>query len=156
MTAQTIAAYLPEHPFFAGLDPATLELAAGCAVNVHFKPGALLFREGDPADVFYVLRHGRVAIQMRTPTEDVLLDTAHEGDVVGWSWLVPPYRWTFDAVATEETSVVSIDGACLRGKCEADHELGYQLMRRFAATAAQRLQATRLQLLDVYGHPVAR
>jgi len=151
MTAQTIAAYLPEHPFFAGLDPATLELAAGCAVNVHFKPGALLFREGDPADVFYVLRHGRVAIQMRTPTEDVLLDTAHEGDVVGWSWLVPPYRWTFDATATEDTSAIAFDGTCLRGKCEGDAVLGYALLQRVVLVMSDRLHSARVRLLDLYG-----
>lgn len=151
MTVQTIADYLPEHPFFAGLDPATLDLAAGCAVNVHFKPGALLFREGDAADVFYVLRHGRVAIQMRTPTEDVLLDTAHEGDVVGWSWLVPPYRWTFDATATEDTSAIAFDGACLRGKCEGDAALGYALLQRVVQVMSARLHSARVRLLDLYG-----
>ena len=151
MTVQTIADYLPEHPFFAGLDPATLELAAGCAVNVHFKPGALLFREGDPADVFYVLRHGRVAIQMRTPTEDVLLDTAHEDDVVGWSWLVPPYRWSFDATATEDTSAIAFDGACLRTKCEGDAALGYALLQRVVQVMSSRLHSARVRLLDLYG-----
>ncbi|MBJ7356279.1 cyclic nucleotide-binding domain-containing protein [Nocardioides sp.] len=151
MTVQTIAQYLPEHPFFAGLDPATLELAAGCAVNVHFRPGAVLFREGDPADVFYVLRSGRVSIQMRTPTEGVLLDTAHAGDVVGWSWLVPPYRWTFDALATEDTSAIAFDGACLRGKCENDAALGYALLQRVVQVMSGRLHSARVRLLDLYG-----
>jgi CRP/FNR family cyclic AMP-dependent transcriptional regulator len=151
MTVQTIAEYLPEHPFFAGLDAATLELAAGCAVNVHFRPGALLFREGDPADVFYVLRSGRVSVQMRTPTEDVLLDTAHAGDVVGWSWLVPPYRWTFDARATEDTSAIAFDGACLRRKCETDAALGYALLQRVVQVMSGRLHSARVRLLDLYG-----
>jgi CRP/FNR family cyclic AMP-dependent transcriptional regulator len=151
MTLQSISDYLPQHPFFAGLDAATLDLAAGCATNVHFRPGSLLFREGDPADVFYVLRHGRVSIQMRTPTEDVLLDTAHDGDVVGWSWLVPPYRWTFDARATEETSAIAFDGACLRGKCEGDAVLGYALLQRVVQVMSSRLHSARVRLIDLYG-----
>ena len=76
---QTIADYLPEHPFFAGLDPAALELAAGCAVNVHFRPGEFLFHEGDPADTFYVLRHGRVSVQMRTPTSNLVANACSPG-----------------------------------------------------------------------------
>ena len=148
---QTIAEYLPEHPFFAGLDPAALELAAGCAVNVHFRPGEFLFHEGDPADTFYVLRHGRVSLQMRTPTKDVVLDTAQDGDVVGWSWLIPPYSWSFDARATEETSAIAFDGVCLRGKCESDATLGYALLQRVVRVMSGRLHSARVRLLDLYG-----
>lgn len=151
MTVQTIAEYLPEHPFFAGLDPAALELAAGCAVNVHFRPGEFLFHEGDPADTFYVLRHGRVSVQMRTPTEDVVLDTAHDGDVIGWSWLIAPYRWTFDARATDDTTAIAFDGACLRTKCEADATLGYALLQRVVQVMSARLHSARVRLLDLYG-----
>ena len=82
----------------------------------------------------------------------LIIETLHRGDVVGWSWLFEPYRWELDARARELTRVVAFDGACLRGKCEVDHELGYQLMRRFAASLTEGLEATRLQLLDVYGH----
>jgi CRP-like cAMP-binding protein len=153
VTVQTIADYLPQHPFFAGLDPATIALAAGCATNVHFRPGALLFREGDPADVFYVLRHGRVSVQMRTPTEAVVLDTAHDGDVVGWSWLVAPYRWTFDARATDDTSAIAFDGACLRDKCGSDPALGYAMLQRVVQVMSSRLHSARVRLLDLYGVP---
>ena len=148
---QTIGQYLPNHPFFAGLDDEAIALVTGCALNAHFRPGEYLFREGEPANTFYVVRSGRVAIQMRLPTEATLLDTAREGDVVGWSWLVPPYRWTFDAVATEETSVVSIDGACLRGKCESDPALGYALLQRVVQVMSTRLHSARVRLLDLYG-----
>ena len=81
-----------------------------------------------------------------------MIETLHPGEVVGWSWLFAPYRWQFDGRVTEPSDLVTFDGACLRGKCDADHELGYQLMSRFAANVIARLQATRLQLLDVYGH----
>jgi CRP-like cAMP-binding protein len=149
---RTIAQSLPEHPFFAGLDADTLELLAGCASNVHFAPGAFLFREGGAADSFYVVRHGRVSLQMRTPTEDVVLDTAHDGDVVGWSWLVPPYRWTFDARATEDTTAISFDGLCLRRKCEQDPAVGYALLQRVVQVMATRLHSARVRLLDLYGN----
>jgi CRP-like cAMP-binding protein len=148
---QTIEQYLPGHPFFAGLDDQAIGLVTGCAVNAHLRPGEHLFREGEPADTFYVIRSGRVAIEMRLPTGEVVLDTARDGDVVGWSWLVAPYRWTFDAVAMDETSVVSIDGACLRGKCDADPALGYALLQRVVQVMSKRLHSARVRLLDLYG-----
>ena len=148
---QTIEQYLPDHPFFQGLDEQAVALMAGCAVNVHLHPGEYLFREGESADTFFVIRSGRVAIEMRRPTERVVLDSAHEGDVVGWSWLVPPYRWTFDASATEETSAIAFDGQCLRGKCEADPALGYALLQRVVQVMSRRLQSARVRLLDLYG-----
>lgn len=150
---QTIEQYLPEHPFFAGLTPEAIALAAGCATNVHIRPGQFLFHEGEPADTFYVIRRGRVAIEMRTPTGEVVLDTAHDGDVVGWSWLVPPYRWTFDARATEDSSAIAFDGACLRGKCETDPGLGYPLLQRVVGVMSARLHSARVRLVDLYGAP---
>jgi CRP-like cAMP-binding protein len=143
-----------ELPTFAGLGPAQQELIAGCGANRVFEAGEHLAREGDPADAFFVIRHGRVALELAAPAKGALMiATLGEGAVVGWSWLFPPHRWSFDARALEQVRVVAFDGACLRGKCDADHELGYELMRRFAAVMLERLQATRLQLLDVYGGP---
>lgn len=150
---RSIAEELPDHPFFAGLDDEALALLAGCAVNVHFAPGELLFREGDPADRFFVLRRGRVAIEVHAPTGGIVLDTADDGDVVGWSWLVPPYRWVFDARAVTPTSAVALDAVCLRGKCDGDPALGYALMQRVTGVMYERLQAARVRLLDLYGGP---
>jgi CRP/FNR family cyclic AMP-dependent transcriptional regulator len=139
-------------PVFAGLSAAHLELIAGCGVNEHFEAGAHPFREGDPAERFYLIREGAIALEVHAPGRGSLtVETLHRGEVVGWSWLFEPHRWQFDGRAVEATRVVAFDGACLRGKCEADHELGYLLMRRFAASIVERLQATRMQLLDVYG-----
>src|SRR5664279_342020 len=122
---QTIDKYLPEQPFFQGLDAATTDLLAGCAVNVHVRPGEFLFREGQPADHFYVLRRGTIAIEAQTSARGVILDTVNDGEIVGWSWLVPPYVWAFDAIATADTSAVAFDAPCLRAKCDADPTLGY-------------------------------
>ena len=150
---QTIEQLIADAPVFGGLAQAQLELIAGCAVNARFGAGELLFREGAPAERFFLIREGAVALEVQAPGRGALvIQTLGEGEVVGWSWLFEPYRWQFDARATTPTGVVAFDGACLRGKCDADHELGYQLMRRFAASMIERLQATRLQLLDVYGH----
>jgi CRP-like cAMP-binding protein len=140
-------------PVFAGLTGEQLELIAGCARNERHAAGELLMREGDPADRFYLVRSGAVALEVDAPGRGALvIETVHAGDVVGWSWLFEPHVWHLDARVTEDSSAISFDGACLRGKCDADHELGYQLMARFAAVLSERLQAARLQLLDVYGH----
>lgn len=149
---KTLDALVAESPVFAGLDQPYLELIAGCAQNVGFEAGKYLFREGDPADTFYLVRHGRVLLETFVPGRGALtVQTVDEGDVVGWSWLFSPYRWHFDARALDEVRAVAFDGACLRGKCDDDHTLGYELLGRFAPVMLERLQATRIQLLDVYG-----
>ena len=145
-------ALIAEMPAFRGLAPPQLELIAGCATNVRAEAGKYLFREGEQADAFYAIRHGAVALEMHVPARDaVTLETLHDGDLLGWSWLFPPYRWGFDGRVQADTALISFDGACLRGKCDADHELGYELMQRFAQVIIARLQATRLRLIDVYG-----
>ncbi len=150
---RTLEQLIADAPLFAGLADEHLAVIAGCARNERFDPGDYLFREGAPADRFYLIREGVVAIEVDAPGRGALvIETLQEGDGAGWSWLFEPYRWPLDARATEPTGVVGFDGLCLRGKCDTDHELGYQLMRRFAASLTEALQATRLQLLDVYGH----
>jgi CRP/FNR family transcriptional regulator, cyclic AMP receptor protein len=148
---RTLDELIGDSPVFAGLDPRHLELIAGCGGNDHADAGEYLFREGGNADRFFLIREGAIALEVDAPGRGALVvETLHAGDVVGWSWLFAPYRWQFDGRTVEASRLVAFDGRCLRDKCEADHELGYQLMRRFAAAAIQRLQATRLQLLDVY------
>ena len=141
---------LGSHPFFAGLNAGAARLMAGCAFNVHFAAGDYVFSEGEAADRFYVIRHGRVALEIRSPARGPLIvDTMDGGEVLGWSWLIPPYRYFSDARAVTPVSAIALDGACLRGKCEADAELGYQLLKRVTAVMYQRLQSTRLRLLDL-------
>jgi CRP-like cAMP-binding protein len=149
---ETIETLLHEVPLFEGLAPAELELIAGCGSNVRFREGEVLFREGDEANTFYVVRHGTVALETFVPARgSVTIETIEAGEVVGWSWLFHPYRWHFDARALSLVRATGFDGACLRGKCEADPRLGYDLMSRFAQVVIERLQWTRLRLLDVYG-----
>ena len=150
---QTIDALLPQVPAFEGMPARHLALIAGCASNRVFAEGEYLAREGDPADSFYVIRKGAVALEIDVPQRGALvLETLHDDDLVGWSWLLAPYRTHIDVRATAATHAIAFDGACLRGKCDADPALGYDLMRRFADVIVERLQATRLRLIDVYGH----
>jgi CRP/FNR family transcriptional regulator, cyclic AMP receptor protein len=154
VSPRTIRDLLGEHAFFAGLAPDQVELVAGCGTNEVFAPGTVVAREGDPADRFYVLREGRVAVGIAVPQhEQLVVATLGAGDVLGWSWLFPPHRWHFDVVAVGETHAIGLDGRCLRQKCDEDPALGYALMRRFARILVQRLESTRLQLVDVYGNP---
>ena len=148
----TIDEILHGVPLFAGLSDDALSLIAGCGGNVHFDSGDLLFRQGDPADTFFVLRDGSVALDTYVPARGALtIDTIEARDVVGWSWLFAPYRWHFDARALVPLRATAFDGVCLRGKCEADPKLGYDLISRFAQVMIDRLQSTRLRLLDIYG-----
>jgi CRP/FNR family cyclic AMP-dependent transcriptional regulator len=154
---ETLEPLLRDHPFFHGLDPEYFDLLVGCATNVRFAEGSFLFGEGEPADRFFLIRHGKVAVEIAAPGRGpVVVQTVGEGDLVGFSWLFEPHRWKFDARAVEPTTALSLDGICLRGKCEEDSRLGFDLMQRFARVVVQRLQATRLQLLDLYGHADAR
>jgi CRP-like cAMP-binding protein len=147
-----IERHLEAQPFFAGLIAEHGELVAGCARNHRFDAGRYIFHEGEAADEFYLIRHGRVALEITAPGRaPIVFQTLGEGEIVGASWLVPPYRWMFDARATELTRAIGINAACLRGKCEADHDLGYAMMKRFLPLLVNRLHATRLQILDVYG-----
>lgn len=144
---------LAEHPFLAGFGEEHIKLLVGCASNVAFKAGEYVFREGDPADSFYFIRHGKVVIETYVPQQGAIsIQTREAGEVMGWSWMVPPYHWHFDARAVELTRAIKMDGKCLRGKCEDDHDLGYEMMKRFSLLIAQRLEATRLQLMDIYGN----
>jgi CRP-like cAMP-binding protein len=143
---------LAEHQFFNGFNEEYFALIVGCASNVRVDAGKMILQEGEQANQFYLIRSGKVSIQVMTPNKGpVIIQTLHEGDILGWSWLVPPFTWHFDAKAIELTRMIALDGKCLRTKCENDHDLGYELLKRFADIMTKRLESTRLQLLDIYG-----
>jgi CRP/FNR family cyclic AMP-dependent transcriptional regulator len=150
---KSISDLLGEHPLFDGLNDDWLELIAGCGKNVHFRENSPIMTENERADLFYVIRSGRVAIELATPRRGpLIIETLGPGEVLGVSWLLPPYRWGYDARSVQSTSAVAIDAACLRGKCDDDPALGYEMFKRFAGLVRDRLQATRLQLVDLYGN----
>lgn len=150
---RTLDTLIVESPVFDGLDQDQLELVAGCGKNVVIDAGARLFREGDPAETFFLVRKGLVALDAYVPNRgQVTVVTVGPGEIVGWSWLVPPYRWRLTARVVEAVHGVEFDGACLRRKCEEDPVLGYDVLSRFAGDLADHLQAAYLQVIDVYGH----
>jgi CRP-like cAMP-binding protein len=143
---------LAESVVFGGLDADVLDLITGCAVNVHVGADEILFRTGEPADRCYLVRHGRVALELvGAGGQRLTVDTVDPGNVAGLSWLVPPYRWYLDARAVEPSSAVALDAACLRAKADADPRLGYLLLQRLAHAMYERMQSARVRLLDVYG-----
>lgn len=140
--------------FFEGLDRDILALLARHAGEKRYEGGSLIFRSGDPATHFYVIRRGCVSMAIPAlygpPVEIQILEP---GAVLGWSWLIPPHRWFFEARAIRDTEVFAFDGAAIREACERDPRIGYALLKRFAGLMAQRVQAARLRVFEVLGAP---
>ncbi len=142
---------LREHHFLKNLSPAQAGLLVSCAKNVRFEPGSFLMREGQAADTFFLIRKGRVALEIAPPGKAVVqMESLAEGDMLGLSWLFPPYRVHLDARAVEPVVALAFDGKCLRTKIETDHDLGYVLLRRVLEETAKRIQRVRMQRLDLY------
>jgi CRP-like cAMP-binding protein len=147
--AAALEKQIAAHPLLRGMKPEHVKVLAACAMLVQFKEGEFIFREGDPANRFYLLEEGKVSLEFNAKDEaSVTIQTIGVGEVLGWSWLFPPYYWHFDARALEPVKAIFFYGTWLREYCEQDHDLGYELMKRMAEVVIRRLQATRQQLLD--------
>jgi CRP-like cAMP-binding protein len=143
---------LSHHPFLADLTRGQLEQVARCAEIIQFPAGQFVFRSGDDATHFYILTSGAVAVEVDVPGRPPLvINTLGPNDELGWSWFYPPYRWHFDAWTLTPVDAIAFDATALVKLCNADHDLGYKLTRSYSHLLFERLQATRLQLLDVYG-----
>jgi CRP-like cAMP-binding protein len=148
---KTINDSLKALKFFNDIEPDMVEYISHCGQNKHFHPGEYIGKEGEPAEHFYIIRSGKVALELHQHAKGtIMLKTLGAGDIMGISWIVPPYRLNFDMRALEETSVIEFDGTCIRGKCDEDPKLGYTLLKKFTEILGERLKNTRLQLLDVY------
>jgi CRP-like cAMP-binding protein len=138
------------HRFLHGLKPEQLRLLADSAMRIPYDAGEFIFREGDPANRFYLIEEGRVCLE--SPRQDeiaVPIQFIGPGDVLGWSWLFPPYYWHFDARVVEPTTAIFFYGSRLREQCEQDHDFGYEMMKRMTQVVIHRLQATRKELLSL-------
>jgi CRP-like cAMP-binding protein len=145
---------LAAQPFLTGLTHQQLDKLSYWTKKSYFHAGARLFEEGGRADRFWILREGHVTLDTHLPgRSDAIVETLGPGAVLGWSWLFPPYRWHFGASAVETTLALELDGPGVRSLCEHDQMLGYELVTRFMGLVVERLQATRLRLLDLYGTP---
>ena len=148
---EDLSRILRSHPFLQDLDEDYLNQIVGCASNVVFHEDQSIFKEGDEAEKFYLIRNGKVALEFNGRDKGrIRILTIGPGQILGWSWIISPYRWHFDAHAIEEVRAIALDGECLRNKCEQDPNLGYEMLKRFAHILEMRLNATRMQLLDVY------
>jgi CRP-like cAMP-binding protein len=150
METEILERILGEHPFFRDMSEHHLRAVVECATVVRFEPGDVIFREGEPAHRFYLIRTGMVALQQVSyRIEPFTVITLHQGDIIGWSWLFPPYRWRLTAKALEVTRAISLDGEMLRVRCDKDHDLGYDLMKRFAEIIDSRFDAISDHLVEV-------
>jgi CRP/FNR family cyclic AMP-dependent transcriptional regulator len=151
MTDADLRTYLAEHPFFSGLSEPQLDLVGSYATSARYGAQQRVFKYDTDANQFYILREGKVGVEIPAiAVEPLRIQTVGNGGVLGWSWLIPPYRWAFDARAITTSEIVILDGARLRAECEIDPKLGYELMKRFAALMAERLNASRLAAIRHY------
>ena len=139
------------HSFFSGLKPEHMNFFTKCATPTNFKAGETIFKEGQEVDNLYLITDGLVSIEMRSVNKPLVLETLQANDVLGWSWLLPPYQAHFTCKAVKDTRVIALKGETLRQKCKEDHDLGYELLTRLIKVVTSRLEATRLQLFSIYG-----
>lgn len=146
----TLEPILATHPFFKDFPEKHLRVLVGCAKNVRFEEGQMIFREEQEANCFYLIRHGKVALEISYPGRgSIHLQTKESGDILGWSWAVPPYYWVHDARALELTRAIVLDGICMRARCEEDHQLGYEMLKRFSHIMQQDLTIMRMRLAEM-------
>jgi CRP/FNR family transcriptional regulator, cyclic AMP receptor protein len=151
MEKEDLSDIMRQHPFLAGLSFEHMQTLIGCASNVRFADGETIIHEGQVANKFYLMRTGRVALQMDVPGKTALrIQTVGPGEILGWSWLISPFRWHFSGIVVLETRAIALDGECLRNKCETDPTFGYEMLKRLSQVMERRLDATRLQLIDLY------
>jgi CRP/FNR family transcriptional regulator, cyclic AMP receptor protein len=147
---KTLEGILAKHPFFSRVDPRYHQLVVGCASNVRFNAGEFIFQEGREANTFYLIREGKVALEVVAPGHGSLtIETLGGGEMLGWSWLIPPYRSQFDARAVEMTRAIALDGKCrsplrclttdCRGQCRRYVDSRHQ-RRRLRHTRRQSAQ----------------
>jgi len=138
------------HPFLIGMSEHHIRLLADCAMLTHFAAETTIFSQGDTANRFYLIQQGAVVLESDTAGGKVEIDRIHDGDLLGWSWLFPPYVWHFTARAVEPTSAIFFYGTVLRDYCEKDHSLGFELFKRMSEVMTRRLQSARARLLSAY------
>ena len=148
----TLSEMLAEHPFVRDLEPRYLHLLKECAVFERYGMEQVIFEEGGAAEHFYLIHSGLVALQTFAPGVGVTtVQTLSAGEVLGWSWMVPPYRWHFSALAVEPVEALAIYAPELKARMEENHDFGYAILRRMGPVMLERLQSTRMRLLELYG-----
>ena len=146
---ETIEKIIKMHPFLEGLDEKYVSVLSSFAKMEKFQEGQAIFKEWEEAKYFYLITRGKVDIEAYVPgPEAFTVQSLESGDVLGWSWLFPPYRWHFSAIAKQPTDIISIDAPAFRSICDEDKEFGVKLYKRISYVIIKRLQATRLRRID--------
>jgi CRP/FNR family transcriptional regulator, cyclic AMP receptor protein len=139
------------HPFLAGMNHNQLAYLTDSAMPVQFEKGEVIFHEGELANRFYLIETGKVILESSGGSHDpVVIDIIGAGDLLGWSWMFPPYTWHFTARAVEPTTAIFFYGTILREYCERDHSLGYELLKRMSSVMTRRMQSARKKMLAVH------
>jgi CRP-like cAMP-binding protein len=149
MNNQSTAEYLSAHEFFSEFSGDSLKFLCECASIREINKGQILFRQGEKADKFYVVLNGRISIEMPAimgPT--LVIQTLGENQVLGWSWLIPPYKWNFQTEAAEDSKLLQFDGAAILAKCEKEPAFGYEVLKKFAGLMSVRLNAAPQKMMD--------
>ena len=154
MRRKELEAAVATHPFLLGINKHHVRLLADCAIRTHFEAGQSIFREGETANRFYLIEQGEVVLEAGGAGDrEIIIETIGNGDLLGWSWLFPPYVWHFSARATKPTTAIFFYGTVLREYCEKDHSLGFELFKRMSEVMTRRLQGARARLLAAYSEP---
>ena len=154
MNSQPIMGYLTSHAFFAGLDESYMKILAESAQMHHLAEGEVLFKQGERADKFYVLCDGQIAVQVPAIMGPALeIQSVGNDQLLGWSWLIPPYRWNFQALTEKDSELIEFDGAKILRRCEQDPKFGYELMKHFTALMSERLDAARQRMMQEWNPP---
>jgi CRP/FNR family transcriptional regulator, cyclic AMP receptor protein len=149
MSNQSTTQYLSSHEFFSGFSDDALKFLCECSNTHEIKKGQILFRQGESADKFYVLRNGLISIQMPAIIGPNLeIQTLGTNQVLGWSWLIPPFKWNFQAMAEEDSELLMFDGTAILARCEQEPRFGYELLKKFAELMSMRLDAARQKMMD--------
>ena len=149
MSNQSTTEYLSTHEFFSGFSDDNLKFLCECSSTREIKKGQILFRQGENAGKFYVVRNGRISIQMPAIMGPNLeIQALGKDQVLGWSWLISPYKWSFQAMAEEDSELLMFDGTAILARCEQEPKFGYELLKKFAALMSMRLDAARQKMMD--------
>lgn len=154
MSTLSIQDYLSTHKFFSGLDENFLKFLSESATELSIKKNDVLFQQGKRADTFYLLREGQISVQVPALVGPSLeIQQLGDNQLLGWSWLIPPYRWNFMARAEQDSYLLEFDGNAILTRCEEDAEFGYELLKRFATLMSERLDAARQKMMDQWNPP---
>lgn len=154
MTEKKISSYLAKQKLFHGMSSEFIEFLAGCASEKHLRRGDVLFRHGERADRFYLLRSGRITIEVPAITGPSLeVQSLGPGEVLGWSWVIPPYKWMFQTRAEEPTDLLEFDGNAVLDRCEQEPRFGYEVLKRFSSLMSERLEASRRKMMEEWNPP---